>query len=125
LTLIELQLEIDQIDPSDLQELAAGKIKSYNQLLAAQLERVNEETQFEIDRFCESTQLPRFQATLFKVDDLKLLIQHAHDTLVAEVEHLKIELDFLYAVKKPNRQLKVWIHQQSAELDGELEVGDE
>lgn len=125
LNLIELQLDIDQIDPSDLQELAAGKIKSYNQLLEAQLERVREETQSEIDRFCESNQLPRFQATLFKVDDLKLLIKHVQDTWLGEIEHLKSEVDFLYAVKKSNRQLKVWIHQQLAQFDGELEEVDD
>jgi hypothetical protein len=62
---------------------------------------------------------------LFKVDDLKLLIQHVQDTWLGEIEHLKSEVDFLYAVKKSNRQLKVWIHQQLAQLDGELEEVDD
>jgi len=120
LTLIQLQLEIDQIDPSDLQDLAAEKIKSYNRLLADQLKKVNEETQLELDRFCASTNLPRVKANLVKADDLQLLIKHVQMALEDELEILKGEIDYLYAVKKSNRQLHVWIHQQLALLDGEL-----
>ena len=121
LTLIQLQLEIEQIDTSDLYELATEKIKSYNQLLAAQLKRVHEETQLELDRFCASTNLPRLQAKLVKLEDVHLLIHHVQSVLDDEVEMLKNDVEFIYAVKKSNRPLQVWIHQQMTMIDGELE----
>ena len=74
----------------------------------------------ELDRFCASTNLPRVQANLVKSDDLQLLIKHVQIALEDELEILKGEIDYLYAVKKSNRQLHVWIHQQLALLDGEL-----
>jgi len=125
LTLIQLQLEIDQIDPTDLQDLGSEKIKSYNRLLADQLQKVNEETQLEIDRFCASNNLPRVQARLIKADDLISLIKHVQISLQDELECVKLEVEFLYAVKKSNRQLQVWIQQQMTMLDGEFEDENE
>jgi hypothetical protein len=121
LTLIQLQLEIDQIDPTDLQDLAVEKIKSYNRLLAGQLKKVKEETQLELDRFCALNNLPRVDANLVKSDDLLLLIKQVKITLEDELEVERGEVDFLYAIKKSNRQLQVWIHHHQGMLDGEYE----
>ena len=125
LTLLQLQLEIEQIDQSDLQELATEKLRASNKLLASQLKNVRAETQAELDRFCFDNKLPRLNAQLIKIDDLKAVIKHVGYVLEEELEDLLDELEFLYGVKKSNRQLKVWIHDQLSMLDNDFDDFDE
>ena len=124
LTLLQLQLEIEQIDQSDLQELATDKLRAYNKLLASQLKNVQAETQMELDRFCAENNLPRLKAQLVKVEDLKTVIEHVGYALEDELEVLLDELEFLYGVKKSNRQLKVWIHDQLSMMEHDFDDQD-
>lgn len=120
MTLLHLQLEIEQIEQSDLQDLAAEKLNAYNQLLATELNRVRQVTQDELDRFCAENYLPRLKSQLMKSDDLKVVIKHVEHAMEEEVEILLDELEFLYGVKKSTRQLKAWIHQQMFALDNNM-----
>ncbi len=121
LTLLQLQFEIEQIDESDLHELAAEQLNSYNKLLSAQLKKVREETQEQMDQFCAGNNLPRLKADVIKPEDLNAVIHHVENAIYDEVEVLADEVEFLYGVKKSTRQLQVWIHHQMALLDGDLE----
>lgn len=124
MTLLQVQLEIEQIEQSDLQDLAAEKLKAYNQLLATELKRIRQASQEELDRFCAENNLPRINAQVVKPDDLKAVIKHVEQAIGQEVEILLDELEFLYAVKKPTRQLKTWIHQQLYALENNMDDFD-
>ncbi len=124
LTLLELQLDIEQIDQVDLQDLAVEKLRAYNKLLASQLKNVRAETQVELDRFCAENNLPRLKAQIVRVDDLKAIIKHVGYGLEEEIEVLHDELEFLYGVKKANRQLKVWVHEQLSMMGDDFDDFD-
>jgi len=112
LTMLLLQLEIEQIDQTDLQELAAEKLNAFNKLLVDQLKCEREATQQELDRFCAENNLPRINTLVMKSDDVKAVIKHIEYAIEDEVVILLDELEFLYGVKKSSRQLKVWIYNQ-------------
>ena len=124
MTLLLLQLEIEQVDQSDFEELASEKLNAYNKLLASQLKREREATQEELDRFSMENNLPRINTQVMKSDDVRAVIKHIEYAIEEEVEILLDELEFLYGVKKSSRQLKVWIYHQLHAMQESLEDFD-
>jgi hypothetical protein len=124
MTLLLLQLEIEQVDQSDFEELASEKLNAYNKLLASQLKREREATQEELDRFSMENNLPRINTQVMKSEDVRAVIKHIEYAIEEEVEILLDELEFLYGVKKSSRQLKVWIYNQLHAMQESLEDFD-
>ena len=118
LSLLQLQLEIEQIDQNALDGIAEDRLKHYNKVLGGQLEELQHQVQTHEHRFMQQYTVGPHErvipATLVKV-----FVRHKQ-RLVADTQALQRQLKALGGDLK---YFKLWLRQQRemAQEDAELE----
>ncbi len=107
LDLLQLQWEIEQIDPDHMAGLSDAKLKHYNKVLAEQCDELAAEIDDVVGRFCMSHQLDFFRLpkpALIPTMLTKNLQQLRYDTLMLKTETRRLRDD-------PDA-LKPWLRQE-------------
>ncbi|MFI3137599.1 MAG: hypothetical protein QX197_12565, partial [Methylococcaceae bacterium] len=103
LLLLELQLEIEQIDPEHLSQIADSRLKYFNKILKEQLSELNQETQHIESMFKLNLSMP-FYAQLTPKQLLTGLAKDIQE-LQSEISAIQNELELFHNPAS----LKAWL----------------
>lgn len=103
LALLELQIEIEQADQSDMNNLTEEKLQAYNKLLQSQSDKLKQEIQFVKQRLNYDFNIP-----LFCKKEIEVF--YYFDLNKQELLHIKRELMNDLKEFQDIRQLKAWLN---------------
>ena len=103
LQLLELQLSVEQIDQSKLNNLAEDRLKYYNKILQNQLQELQDEVLMLTERMRRMANLPPFQP--LSPQRLALKLKQDIRSIESEIDRIQQDLRRFRDV----RELKVWL----------------
>jgi len=115
LTLLKLQIQIEQIDPQALTQIAQARLESYNQVLREQSERLQREL-FEL-------RMPFVAMNSAMRKITPQAVQKAMDVDAKELQNLLRELDCDLQAFEDVRQLKNWLKDYRIEKFDNVDMG--
>lgn len=118
LDLLQLQLEAEQIDPGQLANLSAERLKHYNHVLAEQLDELRHEVAATEGAFVLEFNLPPLQP--LKPARLMDTLRHQIAQLTLDTHHLRQQLPLLDDLPT----LKRWLKEQRAAMRARQEEED-
>jgi hypothetical protein len=117
LTLLRLQLEIEQIDPLAIAAMADDKLRHYNRMLKEQAKSVQQELMFMQYRLRDEWDLGYGPVTA----------KSMHAALRQQMQEMQSQLDFMqrdFQLIQDDRQLKTWAKEQVAMMDAPMNIMD-
>ncbi|MDU8357253.1 J domain-containing protein [Pseudomonas syringae group sp. J309-1] len=118
LSLLQLQLEIEQIDTDHISNLPLERIKHYNRVLAEQVKDLEEEIHVQNMIFNGRFALPPYETT--KPAQVPRKCNKVLNELDAELFDMEQEVAFL---QESPKNIKVWLRAQRNQLDDMLDSG--
>ncbi len=103
LQLLELQLAVEQIDQSKLNNIAEDRLKHYNKVLQHQLDELREEVSLLEREIGDQLQVPPYEVLSPK--RVTKMLKNDIRIVQNEIAHIKLELQWF----KDARQLKLWL----------------
>ena len=118
LDLLQLQLEAEQIDPGQLANLSAERLKHYNHVLAEQLDELEHEVAATEGAFVLEFNLHPLQK--LKPTRLADTLRHQIAQLTSDTHHLRLQLPLLDDLPTLKRWLKMQREMLQAQQDDDL-----
>jgi hypothetical protein len=117
LTLLRLQLEIEQIDPLAIAAMADDKLRHYNRMLKEQAKSVQQELMMMQYRLRDEWDLGYGAITA----------KSMHTALRQQMQQMQNQLDFMqrdFQLIQDDKQLKTWAKEQVAMMDAPMDAFD-
>jgi phage gp37-like protein len=117
LTLLRLQLEIEQIDPLAIAAMADDKLRHYNRMLKEQAKSVQQELMMMQYRLRDEWDLGYGPVTA----------KSMHTALRQQMQQMQNQLDFMqrdFQLIQDDKQLKTWAKEQVAMMDAPMDAFD-
>ena len=92
LTLLQMQLEIEQIDQNSINSISLEKIKHFNIILKRQLEEIKQEIYFTEENFNNEFQIPEFGG-IFSPNKIVMKLKIDINEITNEIKQLKNDLN--------------------------------
>jgi hypothetical protein len=117
LTLLRLQLEIEQIDPLAIAAMADDKLRHYNRMLKEQAKSVQQELMFMQYRLRDEWDLGYGPVTA----------KSMHAALRLQMQQMQNQLDYMqrdFKLIQDDKELKTWAKEQVAMMDAPMDAFD-